>query len=191
MDKPKFCVLDASFTPYQGVGDASIRCGAFIIANVESPTGNNKSTTLSFNHYAVVTELKGFGLGGLGVLLFAQHIASVFPNVTALEFDLYRQNPQDDSIALRDAREQLFMSLGATCSSKKIPRSNPPQWVVTVRWEKQNWDHPERLHALEAGFLTRYDLISKKAAKRDRRYQQARSCGLLKWVKARVKGGMV
>ncbi|MCK3833611.1 MULTISPECIES: hypothetical protein [Pseudomonas] len=194
-EKYEFCVLDAYLAPYLGEGDASIRYGAFIIANVETPTGNNKSATLSFNHYAVVSELKGCGLGGLGSLLFARHIASVFPNVTVLEFDLFRQNPQDDPIALRDAREQLFLSLGATCSYKRIPQPGPPQWIVSVRWDKQNWDHPQRLAELEKSFYTRYEQILDRAAKRiekrERRYKKARSCGLLKWVKARVKGGRV
>ncbi|PIB47061.1 hypothetical protein AOA57_22385 [Pseudomonas sp. 2588-5] len=194
-DKYEFCVLDASFASYLGVGDATIRYGAFIIANVETPTGNNESSTLSFDHYAVVTELKGYGLGGLGALLFARHIASVFPNVTVLEFDLFRQNPQDDSSALRHAREQLFKSLGATCSHKRIPQSGTPRWIVSVIWDKKNWDHPERLAELEKGFLTRYEQIlemaAKKPEKRERRSIKVTSCGLLKWVKAWVKGRRV
>ncbi|MBC2382603.1 hypothetical protein HF257_22810 [Pseudomonas sp. WS 5106] len=192
-DKYEFCVLDAYFAPYLGAGDATIRYGAFIIANVETPTGNNKSATLSFDHYAVVTELKGYGLGGIGPLLFARHIASVFPNVTMLEFNLFRQNPQDDPIALRDAREQLFLSLGATCSYQRIPQPGPPRWIVSVRWDRQNWAHPELLAELENRFHTRYKQIldkdAKRDEKRDRRYNNVRSCGLLKWIKARVKGG--
>jgi len=196
MDNPEFCVLDASLAPYQGIGDATIRYGDFIIANVETPTGNN-DVTLSFDHYAVVSELKGFGLGGLGALLFARHIASVFPNVSALEFDLYRQNPQDDPIPLRDAREKLFLSLGATCSYKTTSETyfNPPRWLVAVRWDKQNWNHAERLAALEQSFFTQYEQILEKTAKtaekRDSWLKQVRSCGLSKWVKARVKGDTV
>ncbi|AZE85545.1 hypothetical protein C4J98_4160 [Pseudomonas orientalis] len=181
MAQSNFCVLDSGGAPYQGVGPAIICYGSFVIANVESPTGANNNGNLSFNHYAVVAELKGFGVGGLGALLFAEHVAKILPNFTALHFDLYRQNPSDNPISLRNAREKLFLSLGATCSHAPTSWHSPPHWIVAVHWDKPHWDHPKKLAQFKQLFLARHEEILAAAAKRKAR--EARQLKKLKRLK--------
>lgn len=189
MDKTEFQVLDASGNPYKAVGEAKILYGAVVIADVETPTGDYKSATLSFDHYAVVRKLKGSGLGGLGALVFARHVTNFFPKVSLIKFDLFRQEDGDDPILLRDAREKLFLSLGATCSYRKIPgtRNDPPRWIVEVRWKKENWDHPELLAALEQRLIAQYAQKFEKPAKSKTKMSHMSPFRPLQWLKGRLK----
>ena len=103
-----------------------------------------------------LTELKGLGVGGLRALLFAEHVARFLPNFTVLQFYLHRQNPLDNPISLRDAREKLFSSFGATCSHAPTDWHSPPNWIVTVHWDKLHWDHPKKLAEFKRLFLARH-----------------------------------
>lgn len=158
MSSIEFCVFDAYANPYTGTGSGYIAYGSFIIANFETTSLISNGTTVHAQHYAVDTRLKGKGFGSLGALLFAEQVARKLPNVSLIEFDLSRQNPADNPMSLRLAREKVFESLGAAVITTLNPNKwDPPRWIVNVKWPKSNWHNPVLLRSEKNRFIELYE----------------------------------
>jgi hypothetical protein len=128
------------------------------IGYVETRNELRTNTCLWYNHFAIESNSRGSGAGKLAAVAFAHHVSKTLPHVTEIKFDLRRQGKDsDDPILLRDARINLFESLGATCSAAKIDsiRDPVPRWTVAVVWPKSSWPPISSVEDIERAMVKR------------------------------------